>query len=49
VGFDLRVRPGEFVMITGPSGAGKSTLTKLLLRFYDPAAGRVVVDGVDLT
>ncbi|MBB5154045.1 ABC transporter ATP-binding protein [Saccharopolyspora phatthalungensis] len=49
VDFDLQVRPGEFVMITGPSGAGKSTLTKLLLRFYDPAAGRLVVDDVNLS
>ncbi|WP_190819400.1 ABC transporter ATP-binding protein [Saccharopolyspora pogona] len=48
-GFDLQVRPGEFVMVTGPSGAGKSTLTKLLQRFYDPAAGRLAIDGVDLT
>ncbi|GAB2652375.1 ABC transporter ATP-binding protein [Saccharopolyspora gloriosae] len=47
--FRLQVRPGEFVLITGPSGAGKSTLARLLLRFYDPEAGRVLLDGVDLT
>ncbi|MGW0803895.1 ABC transporter ATP-binding protein [Nonomuraea sp. NPDC002799] len=40
--------PGEVVVLTGPSGAGKSTLAKLLLRFYDPDAGRVLLDGTDL-
>ena len=44
----FRVRPGEMAAITGPSGAGKSTIAKLLLRFYDPDAGRVLLDGVDL-
>ncbi|WP_243791073.1 ABC transporter ATP-binding protein [Saccharopolyspora gloriosae] len=47
--FRLQVHPGEFVLITGPSGVGKSTLARLLLRFYDPEAGRVLLDGVDLT
>jgi ATP-binding cassette, subfamily B, bacterial len=47
-GFSLRVRPGERVALVGPSGAGKSTVFRLLLRFYDPQAGRVVLDGVDL-
>ncbi|MBY8846713.1 ABC transporter ATP-binding protein/permease [Streptomyces sp. SP2-10] len=42
------VSPGELVIITGPSGAGKSTLSKLLLRFYDPDAGDVRLDGVPL-
>ena len=46
--FRLHVRPGEFVLVTGPSGAGKSTLARLLLRFYDPGAGRVLLDGVEL-
>jgi ATP-binding cassette subfamily B protein len=46
--FDLSVSPGETVAIVGPSGAGKSTLFQLIQRFYDPAAGRVRVDGVDL-
>ncbi|WP_226899398.1 ABC transporter ATP-binding protein [Nonomuraea phyllanthi] len=40
--------PGEVVVIAGPSGAGKSTLVKLLLRFYDPDAGRILLDGADL-
>ena len=43
------VRPGETVAIVGPSGAGKSTIFQLLLRFYDPGQGRIVIDGVDLT
>ena len=45
---DLVIRPGERVAITGPSGAGKSTIASLLLRLYDPAAGRVLVDDQDL-
>ncbi|MGW1836897.1 ABC transporter ATP-binding protein [Streptomyces sp. NPDC002067] len=38
--------PGEFVVVTGPSGAGKSTLAALLLRFYDPDAGALFLDGI---
>jgi ATP-binding cassette subfamily B protein len=40
--------PGQTTAVVGASGAGKSTLTKLLLRFYDPAHGRILLDGTDL-
>jgi ATP-binding cassette, subfamily B, bacterial len=43
----LAIEPGERVAIVGPSGAGKSTLFNLALRFYDPQAGHVLVDGID--
>ncbi|HYX01672.1 MAG TPA: ABC transporter transmembrane domain-containing protein, partial [Reyranella sp.] len=46
--FDLSIAPGETVAIVGPSGAGKTTVFSLLLRFYDPEAGRVSFDGIDL-
>jgi len=46
--FSLDVAPGETVALVGPSGAGKSTVFQLLLRFYDPASGRIKLDGVDL-
>ncbi|MEH3047174.1 ABC transporter transmembrane domain-containing protein [Sphingomonas adhaesiva] len=46
--FSLSVAPGETLAVVGPSGAGKSTLFQLLQHFYQPAAGRVTVDGVDL-
>ncbi|HUL80843.1 MAG TPA: ABC transporter transmembrane domain-containing protein, partial [Gammaproteobacteria bacterium] len=46
--FTVTVEPGETVAFVGPSGAGKSTTFQLLLRFYDPATGRVVIDGVDI-
>jgi ATP-binding cassette subfamily B protein len=46
--FTLEIQPGERVAFVGPSGAGKSTAFQLLLRFYDPQAGRILVDGVDI-
>ena len=46
--FSLRIAPGETVALVGPSGAGKTSVFQLLLRFYDPQAGRITVDGVDI-
>jgi ATP-binding cassette subfamily B protein len=47
-GLDLAIHPGERVAIVGQSGAGKSTIFSLILRYYDPDSGRVLVDGVDV-
>ena len=47
-GIDLHIAAGQTVALVGETGAGKSTLVKLVARFYDPTAGRVTVDGVDL-
>lgn len=47
-GVSLSIRPGERIAIVGPNGCGKSTLTNLLVRFYDPQAGRVLINGNDL-
>jgi ATP-binding cassette subfamily B protein len=44
----LEVSPGETIAVVGPSGAGKSTLFHLLMRFYDPTGGRILIDGKDL-
>ena len=46
---DLVVEPGQTVAIVGPTGAGKTTLVNLLLRFYDPQAGTISLDGIDTT
>ncbi len=45
---DFEIPPGRTVALVGPTGAGKSTVVNLLLRYYDPSAGRVTVDGIDL-
>ena len=45
---DLDIQPGETVAFVGPSGAGKTTIIQLILRFYDPASGRITLDGIDL-
>ena len=47
-GVDLEVQPGERLAVVAASGGGKTTLTSLLLRFRDPLAGRILLDGVDL-
>ncbi|HEX6850575.1 MAG TPA: ABC transporter transmembrane domain-containing protein [Candidatus Polarisedimenticolaceae bacterium] len=47
-GIDLTIRKGETIALVGSSGSGKSTLANLVPRFYDPTAGRVSIDGVDL-
>lgn len=47
-GVSLEIAPGETVAFVGPSGAGKTTIIQLIQRFYDPASGRITMDGVDL-
>ncbi|PYI52520.1 ABC transporter ATP-binding protein [Paenibacillus flagellatus] len=46
--FDLTIEPGKVTALVGPSGAGKSTVAHLIARFYDPQAGSIVIDGLDL-
>jgi ATP-binding cassette subfamily B protein len=48
-GIDLEVKPGTMTAVVGPSGAGKSTLSRLLFRFYAPTAGRITIDGQDIS
>ncbi|MFJ7283018.1 ABC transporter transmembrane domain-containing protein [Pseudomonas sp. NPDC099000] len=48
-GLNLAIKAGETLALVGPSGAGKSTVYDLLLRFYDPASGQILLDGVPLT
>jgi ATP-binding cassette subfamily B protein len=47
-GVDLTIPAGTSLAVVGPSGAGKSTLARLLYRFYDPTAGRILIDGQDI-
>ena len=47
-GIDLTIAPGERIGLVGPSGAGKSTLVNLLLHFFDPGQGRILIDGQDI-
>lgn len=48
-GFHLAIAPGEIVALTGANGVGKSTLINLLLRFYEPSGGRIMLDGEDIS
>jgi ATP-binding cassette subfamily B protein len=48
-GVSLHVKPGETVALVGPSGAGKTTILQLLMRFYDPQAGEITLDGLALS
>ncbi|MCK9526951.1 MAG: ABC transporter ATP-binding protein/permease [Limnochordia bacterium] len=47
VDFDLKVKPGQTIALVGETGSGKSTIVNLACRFYEPTAGRVLIDGVD--
>src|SRR5204862_8224286 len=44
----FRIEPGQFVGVVGPTGSGKSTIISLIPRFYDPTAGTITIDGVDI-
>jgi ABC-type multidrug transport system fused ATPase/permease subunit len=47
-GLNLKLHPNESVAVVGESGSGKSTLVNLVLRFYDPDHGQVLIDGIDI-
>lgn len=47
-GINLKVNKGEILAIAGPSGVGKTTLVDLILRFYDPQKGKILIDGIDI-
>ena len=47
-GLELDIKPGEKVGLVGPSGAGKSTIVSLMLRLFEPEAGRIAIDGTDI-
>ena len=48
ISLDLKVNPGQVIALVGHSGAGKSTIINLLLRFYDPQKGQILIDGIDI-
>ena len=47
--FNLAILPGQRIGICGPTGSGKSTIVSLIARFYDPAAGKILIDGTDIS
>jgi ABC-type multidrug transport system fused ATPase/permease subunit len=47
-GFSFKVKPGSWIVITGPSGSGKSTIASLILNFYQPQSGEILLDGISL-
>ena len=47
-GFKLKIKPGQTVAFVGETGAGKTTIASLLLRFYEPLSGRILIDGIDI-